>query len=120
MKCNGILAKEYSVFHDNHKCTQLRLAVQSVQTSNDFFPDQQFTWQLADLGIAHGLHPPRLSKCQWEKPSAVTRQTPRTSIAETGFRNRKELVRRLKRWERVYKEDLARPALKCNAPTKRL
>lgn len=94
-------------------------AMQKIQTDNDSSFGPQFTWHLSDLGIAHKHIPPACPEA-----NGKVERSHKTDSEEfyrgKHFKNRKDLVRKLKRWEVQYNEDRPHLALKGQTPAERL
>jgi transposase InsO family protein len=76
---------------------RLPFAIRRIQTDNDSSFGPQFTWRLADLGIAHRHIPPASPEV-----NGKVERSHKTDAEEfyrgRQFRNRKQLARKLKRW----------------------
>jgi transposase InsO family protein len=112
---NALCAREFL----QEVCQHLPFAIQCIQTDNDSSFGQQFTWHLADLGIAHRHIPPG-----YPEVNGKVERSHKTDAEEfyqgRQFRSRKELVRKLKRWEKEYNEDRPHLALKGKTPAERV
>lgn len=79
----------------------LPFAIQRIQTDNDpsFVP--QFTWHLSDLPVSYRHIPPRCPEV-----NGKVERSHKTDAEEfyrgRSFRNREDLARKLKRWEKEY------------------
>ncbi|MCI0717871.1 MAG: IS481 family transposase [Acidobacteria bacterium] len=98
---------------------RLPFAIQRIQTDNDSSFGPQFTWHLADLGIAHRHIPPASPEV-----NGKVERSHKTDEEEfyrgKHFRNRKQLARKLKRWEKEYNEQRPHLALKGKTPAERV
>lgn len=97
----------------------LPFAIQRIQTDNDpsFVP--QFTWHLCDLPISHRHIPPRCPEV-----NGKVERSHKTDAEEfyrgRSFRNREDLARKLKRWEKEYNQDRPHLALEGKTPAERV
>jgi transposase InsO family protein len=90
---------------------RLPFAIQRIQTDNDSSFGPQFTWHLADLGIAHHHIPPACPEVNGKVERS--HKTDQQEFYEgKQFRSRKQLARKLKRWETEYNERRPHLALK--------
>lgn len=97
----------------------LPFAIQRIQTDNDSSFGPQFTWHLSDLRISHRHIP---TGCP-EVNGKVERS--HKADAEEFYRgrtlhNKKDLARKIKRWEQEYNEDRPHLALKGKTPAERV
>lgn len=100
-------------------CQRLPFAVRQIQTDNDSSFGSQFTWHLADLGIAHKRIPPGCPEV-----NGKVERSHKTDAEEfyprQQFRNPRDLARKLKRWEKEYNEKRLHLALGGKTPAERL
>jgi transposase InsO family protein len=94
-------------------------AIQKIQTGNDSSFDPQFTRHLSDLSISHRHIPPGCPEVNVE----VERS--RKTDAEEFYRGKlfhekRDLARKLKRWETEYQEHRPHPRHKGRAPAERV
>ncbi len=90
-----------------------------ARTDNDSSFGPQFTWHLADLGIAHR----RIRPATPEANGKVERSHKTDEdefYRDRKFKNRKDLTRKLKRWEEEYNEGRPHLALKGKTPAERV
>jgi transposase InsO family protein len=94
-------------------------AIQKLQTDNDSSFGAQFTWHLSDLNISHRHIPPGCPEV-----NGKVERSHKTDSEEfyrgKNFRHRKDLARKLKRWETEYNEDRPHLALKGKTPAERV
>jgi transposase InsO family protein len=94
-------------------------AIQKIQTDNDSSFGPQFTWHLSDLSISHRHIPPGCPEV-----NGKVERSHKTDSEEfyrgKHFRHKKDLARKLKRWEAEYNEDRPHLALKGKTPAERL
>ena len=98
---------------------RLPFAIQRIQTDNDSSFGPQFTWHLADLGIAHRHIPPASPEV-----NGKVERSHKTDAEEfyrgKRFATRKHLARKLKRWEKEYNEQRPHLALGGKTPAERV
>jgi transposase InsO family protein len=79
-------------------------AIHRIQTDNDSSFGPRFTWHLSDLSISHRHIPPRCPEV-----NGKVERSHKTDSEEfyrgRHFRHKKDLARKLKRWEAEYNED---------------
>jgi len=89
-------------------------AIQKIQTDNDSSFGPQFTWYLSDLSISHRHVPAGCPEI-----NGKVERNHKTDSEEfyrgKHFRRKKDLARKLKRWEAEYTQD--RPHLALNGKT---
>jgi len=94
-------------------------AIQKIQTDNDASFGPQFTWHLSDLSISHRHIPPGCPEV-----NGKVERSHKTDAEEfyrgRMFHNKRDLARKLKRWEREYNEDRPHLALKGRTPAERV
>jgi transposase InsO family protein len=94
-------------------------AIQKIQTDNGSSFGPQFTWHLSDLRISHRHIPPGCPEV-----NGKVERSHKTDSEEfyrgRYFRHKKDLTRRLKKWEAEYNEDRSHLALKGKTPAERL
>lgn len=97
----------------------LPFAIQKIQTDNDSSFGPKFTWHLADLRIAHRHIPPRCPEA-----NGKVERSHKTDSQEfyqgRHFKHKRDLVRKLKRWEAEYNQDRPHLALQGQTPSERL
>ena len=98
---------------------KLPFAIQRNQTDNDSSFGLQFTWHLADLGIHHRRIPPASPEVNG-KVERSHKTDQQEFYNPQRFRNRKDLARKLKRWEREYNEQRPHLALEGKTPAERV
>ncbi len=86
-------------------------AIQKIQTDNDSSFGPQLTWHLSDLSISHGHIPPGCPEVNGKVERSHKTDTEEFYRGRY-FRHKKDLARRLKRWEAEYNEDRLHLALK--------
>ena len=95
------------------------LAIQKIQTDNDSSFGPQCTWHLSDLSISHRHIPPGCPEV-----NGKVERSHKTDSEEfyrgKYFRHKKDLARKLKRWEAEYNEDRPHLALKGKTPAERV
>jgi len=93
-------------------------AIQRIQTDNDSSFGPQFTWQLSDLSISRRHIPPGCPVV-----NGKLERSHKTDSEEfyqgKYFRHKKDLARKLERWEAEYNEDRPHLALKGKTPAER-
>src|SRR5713101_1507491 len=93
--------------------------IQKTQTDNDSSFGPQFTWHLSDLSISHRHIPPGCPEV-----NGKVERSHKTDAEEfyrgRCFRNKKDLSRKLKRWEAQYNGDRPHLALKGKTPSERV
>ncbi len=97
---------------------RLPFAIQRIQTDNDSSFGPQFTWHLADLGIAHRHIPPASPEVN-DKVERSHKTDAEEFYRGKQFRNRKQLGHRLRGWEKEYNEQRPHLALKGKTPAER-
>jgi transposase InsO family protein len=94
-------------------------AIRRIQTDNDSSFGPQFTWHLSDLSISHRHIPPECPEV-----NGKVERSHKTDSEEfyqgRHFKHKKDLVRKLKRWEAEYNEDRPHLALKGKTPAERV
>ena len=94
-------------------------AIQKIQTDNGSSFGPQFTWHLSDLRISHRHIPPGCPEV-----NGKVKRSHKTDSEEfyqgRHFKHKRDLARKLKRWETVYNEDRPHLALKGKTPGERL
>ena len=94
-------------------------ATQKIQTDNGSSFGQQFTWHLSDLRISHKHIPPGCPEV-----NGKVERSHKTDSQEfyqgRHFKHKKDLARKLKRWETEYNEDRPHLALKGKTPAERV
>ncbi|PYT63725.1 MAG: IS481 family transposase [Acidobacteria bacterium] len=94
-------------------------AIQKIQTDNDSSFGPQFTWHLSDLSISHRHIPPGRPEA-----NGKVERSHKTDSEEfyrgKYFRHKKDLTRKLKKWEAEYNEDRPHLALKGKTPAERV
>jgi transposase InsO family protein len=94
-------------------------AIQKIQTDNDSSFGPQFTWHLSDLSISHRHIPPRCPEVNGKVERSHKTDSEEFYRGRT-FRHKKDLARKLKRWEAEYNEDRPHLALKGKTPAERV
>ncbi len=93
--------------------------IQKNQTDNDSSFGPQFTWHLSDLSISHRHISPRCPEV-----NGKVERSHETDSEEfyrgRSFKNKKDLSRKLKRWEAQYNGDRPHLALKGKTPSERV
>jgi transposase InsO family protein len=94
-------------------------AIQKIQTDNGSSFGPQFTWHLSDLRISHRHIPPGCPDV-----NGKVERSHKTDSQEfykgRHFKHKRDLARKLKRWETEYNEDRPHLALKGKTPAERL
>jgi transposase InsO family protein len=94
-------------------------AIQKIQTDNGSSFGPQFTWHLSDLRISHRHIPPGCPEV-----NGKVERSHKTDSQEfyqgRHFKHKRDLARKLKRWETEYNEDRPHLALKGKTPAERL
>jgi transposase InsO family protein len=94
-------------------------AILKIQTDNDSSLGPQFTWHLSDLSISHRHIPPGCPEA-----NGKVERSHKTDSEEfyrgRSFKNKKDLSRKLKRWETQYNGDRPHLALKGKTPSERV
>lgn len=114
--------------HDNTKTAidflqELRehfpFAIQKIQTDNGSSFGPQFTWHLSDLRISHRHIPPGCPEV-----NGKVERSHKTDSQEfyqgRHFKHKRDLARKLKRWETEYNEDRPHLALNGKTPAERV
>jgi transposase InsO family protein len=93
--------------------------IQRIQADNDSSFGPQFTWHLSDLDISHRHAPPG---CPEVNGKVVRSHKTDSEEFYRGrrFRHKKDLARKMKRWEAEYNEDRPHLALKGKTPAERV
>src|SRR3974390_2466214 len=90
-----------------------------IQTDNDSSFAPQFTWHLSDLSISHRHIPPGCPEV-----NGKVERSHKTDSEEfyrgKRFRHKKDLARKLKRWETEYKQDRPHLAMNGQQPAERV
>jgi len=94
-------------------------AIQKIQTDNDSSFGPQFTWHLSDLSISHRHIPPGCPEVNGKVERSHKTDSEEFYRGKL-FKNRKDLVRKLKRWETQYNEDRPHLALEGKTPAERV
>jgi transposase InsO family protein len=98
---------------------RLPFAIRRIQTDNDSSSGPQFTWHLADWGIAHRHIPPASPEV-----NGKVERSHKTDQEEfyqgKQFRSRKQLARKLKCWEKEYNKRRPHLALDGKTPAERV
>jgi len=93
--------------------------IQKIQTDNDSSFGPQFTWHLSDLKISHHHIPPGCPEV-----NGKVERSHKTDSEEfyrgRWFKNKRDLCRKIKRWETQYNEDRPHLALKGKTPAERV
>src|ERR1700691_55308 len=93
--------------------------IQKIQTDNGSSFGTQFTWHLSDLRISHRHIPPGCPEV-----NGKVERSHKTDSEEfyqgRHFKHKRDLARKLKRWETEYNEDRPHLALKGKTPGERL
>jgi transposase InsO family protein len=98
---------------------KLPFTIQQIQTDNDSSFGPQFTYHLADLGIHHRRIPPGCPEVNGKvERSHKTDQQEFYDLNR--FRDRKDLTRKMRRWEHEYNEDRPHLALEGKTPAERV
>ena len=94
-------------------------AIQKIQTDNDSSFGPQFTWHLSDLRISHRHIPPGCPEvnCKVERSHKTDSEE---FYQERSFKNKRDLCRKVKRWETQYNEDRPHLALNGKTPAERV
>ena len=94
-------------------------AIQKIQTDNDSSFGPQFTWHLSDLSISHRHIPPGCPEV-----NGKVERSHKTDAQEFYqgrlFHNKRDLARKLKRWETEYNEQRPHLALEGKTPAERV
>jgi transposase InsO family protein len=94
-------------------------AIQKIQTDNGSSFGPQFTWHLCDLRISHKHIP---AGCP--EVNGKVERSHKTDSEEfyqgRHFKHKRDLARKLKRWETEYNEDRPHLALKGKTPAERV
>ncbi len=94
-------------------------AIQKIQTDNDCSFGPQFTGHLSDLSISHRHIPPRCPEVNGKVERSHKTDAEEFYRGRT-FHNKKDLARKLKRWEKEYNEDRPHLALEGKTPAERV
>ncbi len=98
---------------------RLPFAIQRMQADNDSSFGPQFTWHLADLGIAHRHIPPASPEV-----NGRVERSHKTDAEEfyggKQFGSRKQLAGKLRKWEKEYNEQRPHLALRGKTPAERV
>jgi transposase InsO family protein len=93
--------------------------IERIQTDNDSSFGPQFTWHLADLRISHRHIPPGCPEV-----NGKVERSHKTDAQEfyqgRRFHNKRDLARKLKRWETEYNERRPHLALEGKTPAERV
>ena len=94
-------------------------AIQKIQTDNGSSFGPLFTWHLSDLRISHKHIPPGCPEV-----NGKVERSHKTDSQEfyqgRHFKHKRDLARKLKRWETEYNEDRPHLALKGKTPAERV
>ena len=94
-------------------------AIQKIQTDNDSSFGPQFTWHLSDLRISHRHIPPGCPEV-----NGKVERSHKTDAEEfyrgRRFHHKRDLTRKLKRWETEYNEHRPHLALEGKTPAERV
>jgi len=94
-------------------------AIQKIQTDNGSSFGPQFTWHLSDLRISHRHIPPGCPEV-----NGKVERSHKTDSQEfyqgRHFKHKRDLARKLRRWETEYNEDRPHLALKGRTPAERV
>jgi transposase InsO family protein len=114
--------------HDNAKTAidflrevreHFSFAIQRIQTDNGSSFGSQFTWHLSDLRISHKHIPPGCPEVNGKVERS--RKTDSQEFYQgKHFKHKRDLARKLKKWETEYNEDRPHLALKGMTPAERL
>jgi transposase InsO family protein len=94
-------------------------AIQKIQTDNDSSFGPQFTWHLSDLSISHHHIPPGCPEVNGKVERSHKTDAEEFYRAKR-FRNKRDLARKLKRWETEYNENRPHLALEGKTPAERV
>jgi transposase InsO family protein len=94
-------------------------AIQKIQTDNGSSFGPQFTWHLSDLRISHKHIPPGCPEV-----NGKVERSHKTDSEEfyqgRHFKHKRDLARKLKKWETEYNEDRPHLALQGKTPSERV
>jgi transposase InsO family protein len=94
-------------------------AIQKIQTDNGSSFGPQFTWHLSDLRISHKHIPPGCPEV-----NGKVERSHKTDSEEfyqgRHFKHKRDLARKLKKWETEYNEDRPHLALQGKTPAERV
>jgi len=85
--------------------------IQEIQTDNDSSFGPQFTWHLSDLKISHRHIPPGCPQANG-KVERSNKTDSEEFYRGRSFKNKRDLRRKIKRWETQYNEGRPHLALK--------
>jgi transposase InsO family protein len=94
-------------------------AIQKIQTDNGSSFGPQFTWHLSDLRISHRHIPPGCPEVNG-KVERSHKTDSEEFYQRRHFKHKRDLARKLKKWETEYNEDRPHLALKGMTPAERL
>jgi transposase InsO family protein len=93
-------------------------AIQKIQTDNDSSFGPQFTWHLSDLSISHRHIPPGCPEVNGKVERSHKTDAEEFYRAKR-FHNKRDLARKLKRWETEYNENRPHLAREGKTPAER-
>ena len=93
--------------------------IRKIQTDNDSSFGPQFTWHLSDLSISHRHIPPGCPEVNG-KVERSHKTDAEEFYRDRKFHNRRDLARKLKRWETEYNERRPHLALEGKTPAERV